>query len=374
MGYTDGTATVVLGNRTLLFMFLCAFAFVTLWQEISFGPRALRRYFVSYHGPLLFNSTECRELRTDMTDVRLGMFRESDVFDRWRRLQVCDWEHNRSESDLLRLQLSRCCNAPGLLVASQRNVALGSRLRYEGEEKRTLQVGQELFNMLPPEMPYGKQQFRTCSVVGNGGILTGSGCGHHIDSADFVFRCNLPPLQEEFTQDVGSRTDLVTINPSIISDRFERLERRRRPFAEALEVYGNASLVLPAFYVGRNTELALRVRYTMEDLGLPRPVLFFHPAYLASVGAFWRARGVRARRLSSGLMVASAALELCREVHAYGFWPFGVGARGDSLAHHYYDDAKPRPGFHAMPAETVHLMHLHARGTLHLHTEPCPAR
>ncbi|XP_078660044.1 alpha-2,8-sialyltransferase 8B-like [Branchiostoma floridae x Branchiostoma belcheri] len=68
---------------------------------------------------------------------------------------------------------------------------------------------------------YGKpaitQNYSTCALVGNGGILLNSSCGDAVDSHDFVIRLNLPPVQS-FEKDVGSRTDLVSINNKVLID------------------------------------------------------------------------------------------------------------------------------------------------------------
>ncbi|XP_006973909.2 alpha-2,8-sialyltransferase 8E isoform X2 [Peromyscus maniculatus bairdii] len=409
MRYADPSANRdLLGNRTLLFIFICAFALVTLLQQLLYSRSYIKRgfqfgwqrgdqqanwtglfngsdssteqsisdfrsrYFEFYKGPLEFNSTRCLELRQEILEVKvLSMVKQSELFDRWKSLQICKWAMDTSEANLFKSTLSRCCNAPGFLFTTQKNTPIETNLRYEVESSGFYHINQEIFQMFPKEMPYYRSQFKKCAVVGNGGILKNSGCGKEINSADFVFRCNLPPISGQYTTDVGEKTDVVTVNPSIIIDRFHKLEKWRRPFFRVLQMYKNASVLLPAFYNVRNTLVSFRVKYLLDDFGSQQQVYFFHPQYLANMSRYWLSLGVRAKRISTGLILVTAALELCEEVHLFGFWAFPMNPSGYHITHHYYDNVKPKPGFHAMPSEIFTFLHLHSRGILHVHTGTC---
>uniref|UniRef100_A0A3P9JDM0 Alpha-2,8-sialyltransferase 8E n=1 Tax=Oryzias latipes TaxID=8090 RepID=A0A3P9JDM0_ORYLA len=409
MGYSDpSSGKDILGSRSLCFMFICAFGLVTLLQQILYGKNYIKssqqfsrlkgdeagnwtgpvsfsdggslrparygrkRYLETYDRSLEFNSTTCRELRQEIMDVKvLTMVKTSDLFERWRNLQVCKWVQSKEETSNFKMSLSRCCNAPSFLFTTKRNTPAGSKLRYEVDTSGILPITNEVFKMFPHDMPYSKSQFKKCAVIGNGGIIKNSKCGKEIDSADFVFRCNIPPIKEKYSTDVGSKTDLVTINPSIITERFQKLEKWRRPFYDVLQNYENSSVVLPAFYNTRNTDVSFRVKYMLDDFDSQRSVFFFHPQYLLNVQRFWAVQGVRAKRLSSGLMLVTAALEICEEVHLYGFWAFPMNPSGVYITHHYYDNVKPRPGFHAMPHEIFNFIHMHTRGIINVHTDQC---
>ncbi|XP_028727805.1 alpha-2,8-sialyltransferase 8E isoform X2 [Peromyscus leucopus] len=409
MRYADPSANRdLLGNRTLLFIFICAFALVTLLQQLLYSRSYIKRgfqfgwqrgdqqanwtglfndsdssteqsisdfrsrYFEFYKGPLEFNSTRCLELRQEILEVKvLSMVKQSELFDRWKSLQICKWAMDTSEANLFKSTLSRCCNAPGFLFTTQKNTPIETNLRYEVESSGFYHINQEIFQMFPKEMPYYRSQFKKCAVVGNGGILKNSGCGKEINSADFVFRCNLPPISGQYTTDVGEKTDVVTVNPSIIIDRFHKLEKWRRPFFRVLQMYKNASVLLPAFYNVRNTLVSFRVKYLLDDFGSQQQVYFFHPQYLSNMSRYWLSLGVRAKRISTGLILVTAALELCEEVHLFGFWAFPMNPSGYHITHHYYDNVKPKPGFHAMPSEIFTFLHLHSRGILHVHTDTC---
>lgn len=153
--------------------------------------------------------------------------------------------------------------------------------------------------------------------------------------------------------------------------RFHKLEKWRRPFYRVLQGYENASVLLPAFYNTRNTDVSIRVKYVLDDFQAPQAVYYFHPQYLVNVSRYWLGLGVRAKRISTGLILATAALELCEEVHLFGFWAFPMNPAGLYITHHYYDNVKPRPGFHAMPSEIFNFLHLHSRGILRVHTGTC---
>ncbi|KAF4098911.1 alpha-2,8-sialyltransferase 8E isoform X2 [Onychostoma macrolepis] len=378
MGYSDPTASRdLLGNRSLCFIFICAFGLVTLLQQILYGKNYIKsgQQFSRLKGEEVGNWSGLISYPDDggMKPARNGRKRvkTSELFERWRNLQVCKWEQNKEETDNFKMSLSRCCNAPSFLFTTKRNTPSGTKLRYEVDTSGILHISPEIFKMFPDDMPYSKSQFKKCAVIGNGGIIKNSKCGREIDAADFVFRCNIPPISDMYREDVGSKTDLVTVNPSIITERFQKLEKWRKPFYDVLQNYENSSVVLPAFYNTRNTDVSFRVKYMLDDFESARGVFFFHPQYLLNVQRFWAVQGIRAKRLSSGLMLVTAAMELCEEVHLYGFWAFPMNPSGIFITHHYYDNVKPRPGFHAMPYEIFNFMHMHARGIVHVHTGPC---
>lgn len=154
--------------------------------------------------------------------------------------------------------------------------------------------------------------------------------------------------------------------------RYGALMGRRRPFVESLRTYGNSMLLMPAFSFAFNTPLSMRAFYTIEDFSSPTRLVFFNPDYLQKLAEFWRSQGLRAVRMSTGLIMASLALEVCTNVHLYGFWPFSAHPhRQNALTNHYYDNMQTKKKFHAMPAEFELLLRLHSQGVLRLHLGDC---
>uniref|UniRef100_A0A3Q3E2R6 Alpha-2,8-sialyltransferase 8E-like n=1 Tax=Labrus bergylta TaxID=56723 RepID=A0A3Q3E2R6_9LABR len=271
-----------------------------------------------------------------------------------------------------RSQLSSRCSGFDKAIITQANTPVGSKFSYGGGKSSYL-VSPEVFRTFTKEHPFLNKTWDTCAVVGNGGILTDSRCGERIDSAQFVMRCNLPPLGNSYAKHVGVKTDLVTANPSIFKEKYESLMMRRRPFVESLHIYSSSLLLLPALAFSPNmyVPLCIRAIYSIEDFGSPIRPVFFNPEYMQKLTAFWRAKGLRSGRLSTGIIMASIALEVCENVHLYGFWPFDNHPYGlYDLTNHYYDDRKVKR-FHAMPTEFGLLMGLHKQGVLKLHLGDC---
>uniref|UniRef100_A0A8C7IAE7 Alpha-2,8-sialyltransferase 8F n=1 Tax=Oncorhynchus kisutch TaxID=8019 RepID=A0A8C7IAE7_ONCKI len=315
-------------------------------------------------------SLQCRRLReklvtmTTMKQVDIGLFAQEV-----RDLMDCPWRLNLTHRELHRTELWSCCNAYDRLMVTRQNTIQNQSLTYEVERRTKRKVDQALWEMLPQTVPWSKGSLSRCAVVGSGGILQNSSCGAEIDNSDYVIRFNLAPINKSY--DVGVKTDLITANPTQINKGYPGLQLNPGPLAEALSVYGHAHLLLPAFSFAFGTRPCFKVYQALRKARPQQKVVFFHPDYLFELGRFWHRRGQRAPRLSTGLMLASTALEICEQVHLYGFWPFPLDLSQNTLPHHYYDNVGPSHSMHAMPEEFLLLLQLHSQGALQLHVGPC---
>ncbi|XP_041757960.2 alpha-2,8-sialyltransferase 8E-like isoform X1 [Coregonus clupeaformis] len=315
-------------------------------------------------------SLQCRRLQkklvtmTTMKQVDIRLFSQEV-----RELMDCPWRLNLTHRELHRTELWSCCNASERLMVTRQNTNQNQSLTYDAERWRKRKVDQALWEMLPQTVPWRKGSLSRCAVVGSGGILQNSSCGAEIDNADYVIRFNLAPINKSC--DVGVKTDLITANPSQIIKGYPNLQRNPGPMADRLSVYGHAHLLLPAFSFGYGTTSCFNVYHALRKARPQQEVVFFHPDYLFELGRFWRRHRQRAPRISTGLMLTSTALEICEQVHLYGFWPFPLDLSQNTLPHHYYDNVGPSRNMHAMPEEFLLLLQLHSQGALQLHVGPC---
>ncbi|XP_007896374.1 alpha-2,8-sialyltransferase 8F [Callorhinchus milii] len=315
------------------------------------------------------NPPECKQLSKLLTLIP-KRFKDDDIIKVFKKTEKCTWFSNSAAHTNFRAQLTNCCNAIQNFTVTQVNTALGANLTYDAQPKKKITITENIFNLLPQTEPFKVPISKRCAVVGNGGILTNSSCGEEIDQADFVFRCNLAPIIGR-EDDVGSKTDLVTANPSIFSIKYQNLNFRRKPFWESTQVYGKALILLPAFAYSAHTNMVFKVSYTLEDFGSKLQPIYLNPSYMVNITQFWKSVGVTETRLSSGLIVLSAALELCDEVWLYGFWPFSKNMEGMKIFNHYYDNIPPKRSAHVMPREFYRLLQLHTKGILKLRAGKC---
>ncbi|XP_069618340.1 alpha-2,8-sialyltransferase 8F-like [Ranitomeya imitator] len=312
--------------------------------------------------------SQCAKIRDAILQKSLKRIKANTFRKYMNDLQKCPWKYNRTEHDLLRLKFGSCCDAGRMLIVTQENSPLGLQIKYETNSKKVT-INEKIFQMLPKVSPLTTKPLDTCAIVGNGGILLNRFCGDEIDKNDFVFRFNLPPMT--IANDIGTKSDMVSANPSILMQRFQKLHESRRPFIDLLKNYKSAMILLPAFSYTQNMDVSFRVLHTVQDFDLPNKVIFFHPEYLKNISMHWREKGLKVKRLSSGLMLVSAAIELCKKITLYGFWPFSEDLEGDIIPHHYYDNKMPKPGFHSMPEEFYFYTQMHLKGILHLKVGQC---
>uniref|UniRef100_A0A8C9G258 ST8 alpha-N-acetyl-neuraminide alpha-2,8-sialyltransferase 6 n=1 Tax=Pavo cristatus TaxID=9049 RepID=A0A8C9G258_PAVCR len=294
--------------------------------------------------------TKCKAIQDNIlsSSIKKKRYPEDYYLHIVKKLQNCTWIRRPEESAKFRSELASCCNAVHNFIASQNNTPLGSNMSYEVDSKKTILITEDIFRMLPVvrtiSLPRDKNH---CSV------------------------CNLPPTMGSISKDVGNKTNLVTVNPSIIAQKYNKLNEKKTEFVENVAVYGDAFLLLPAFSFRSNTATSFKVYHTLREFKATQRAIFFHPTYLKSLAQFWRTKGVKAYRLSSGFMITSAAVELCENVKLYGFWPFSKSTEKMPISHHYYDNQLPKPGFHAMPKEYNQILQLHGKGILKLQFGKC---
>ncbi|XP_041620831.1 alpha-2,8-sialyltransferase 8F isoform X3 [Vulpes lagopus] len=315
----------------------------------------------------------CKSLRDGFQRLysKAKRYLESDYLQIIRNIQNCPWKRQEEEYENFRAKLASCCDAAQNFIVSQNNTPAGTNMSYEVESKNEILIRENIFNMFPVSQPFVEYPYNQCAVVGNGGILNKSLCGAEIDKSDFVFRCNLPPITGNISKDVGSKTNVVTVNPSIIRLKYGNLKKKKEIFLEDIATYGDAFLLLPAFSFRANTIASFKVYNTLKESNARQKVIFFHPKYLRNLALFWRTEGVTEFRLSSGLMITSVAVELCEHVKLYGFWPFSRTVKDTPVSHHYYDNNLPKRGFHEMPKEYRQILQLHLKGILKLQFSKC---
>ncbi|KAJ8254743.1 hypothetical protein GJAV_G00196890 [Gymnothorax javanicus] len=163
----------------------CCVSIFILWKiypdKLSYSARGQNHEFLAI-GQLV-----CERLWRKYASLKSLTITDTEEFTNdIMTLMICPRPSNVTLRERYRVELHSCCNATEELILTKRNTMLGEIIRYDAQSKTKL-VDNSLLKMFPENMPWKTADpFRSCTVVGNGGILKNSSCGSMIDKADFV--------------------------------------------------------------------------------------------------------------------------------------------------------------------------------------------
>ncbi|KAL6031176.1 hypothetical protein STEG23_009098, partial [Scotinomys teguina] len=195
----------------------------------------------------------------------------------------------------------------------------GDVIHYVLDRRRTLNISHNLHSLLPEVSPMKNRRFKTCAVVGNSGILLDSECGKEIDSHNFVIRCNLAPVVE-FAADVGTKSDFITMNPSVVQRAFGgfRNESDREKFVHRLSMLNDSVLWIPAFMVKGGEKHVEWVNALILKNKLKVRTAYPSLRLIHAVRGYWLTNKVPIKRPSTGLLMYTLATRFCDEIHLTG--------------------------------------------------------
>ena len=103
---------------------------------------------------------------------------------------------------------SRLCAKPMPYGFADRLPASSCAKAVKKKQDKSLGLGGPLPPIAPPNVLMFVDGHRNCAVVGNGGLLFGSGAGRAVDAHDHVIRINAAPTGGPWAADVGSKSSL----------------------------------------------------------------------------------------------------------------------------------------------------------------------
>ncbi|XP_061781033.1 alpha-2,8-sialyltransferase 8B [Nerophis lumbriciformis] len=368
--------------RTLLFLFVTLLVLLLILDDISQVEEEAAKTGQSKMNlhRLIPKPQRKTTVRIESTSLpRLGIINPAHPsYNNSAKLPSSIWIFNKTLSNLIRKNILRFLDPERDISILKGSLKPGDVVHYVFDRHSTTNISENLYRLLPTVSPMKNQHHRLCAIVGNSGILLNSSCGPQIDSHDFVIRCNLAPV-EEYSDDVGRRTNLVTMNPSVVQRAFQDLvdDEWRQRFLRRLQSLSGSVLWIPAFMAKggeERVEWALRlIRQHTVDVRTAFPSL----RLLHAVRGYWLTNNVHIKRPTTGLLMYTMATRFCQEIHLYGFWPFPHDPQGKAVKYHYYDALKyeytSSSSPHTMPLEFRTLSALHRRGALRLHTGSCDA-
>ncbi|QDZ18387.1 sialyltransferase [Chloropicon primus] len=207
---------------------------------------------------------------------------------------------------------------------------------------------------------FGKLNFSTCAVVGNGGTLQTTKYGKSIDSHEIVFRANQAPVKR-YEDRVGSKTTFRILNKRWLgtySANVGYLPLERGVFLTTSR--GDQKVVDTLYRKHKDNPKVNVITMSSKISGASRKVLEEFKDY---VKCHKRGKAFHGgSTISSGLYEVFMALSLCDKVTVYGF---GNGGHG---LYQYYKfrntERKTGDSVHSFDAEKALVMQLERDGFL----------
>ncbi|XP_035700216.1 alpha-2,8-sialyltransferase 8B-like [Branchiostoma floridae] len=230
-----------------------------------------------------------------------------------------------------------------------------------------------------PPSDYKIGHYRTCAVVGNGGILLGSHCGADIDAKGYVIRIDVPAVTG-FEKDVGQRTDMTVLN----MDTPKRLEISSGLKNRSMDRYESRlrkinGTVLLAHRKSHPYLKKASQRYHVSFVLLTSASTFKSATRINPIASKIARKRYRKNHPSTGMATVLIATTFCDRLFLYGFFPFDQDEKQRPHPYHYYPDdgvrQKPiaKDKKHHMDAEYKFYKGLNqsSRGVLKLHIGEC---
>lgn len=222
-----------------------------------------------------------------------------------------------------------------------------------------------------------------CAVVGNGGILMGSGQGSAIDGHDYVFRVN-GAITKGFEKDVGMRTSFYVFTTNTM--KHSLISYRQNGFAQVPQGEEIRYIFVPSDkrdYVMLAAAIqGKKVQSGMDEGDWPSKYFgpkssaekfkMLHPDFISYVVQRFLKSPLLNMKYSSlympstGALMLMTALHTCDQVSAYGF----ITKNYDDFSDHYFDAYRKPLHFYAnhdMRMESILWEAMDHRGVMTLY-------